>query len=83
MSNHSGARMLNEVLYTLDEDSVFKKMTLEEKRHLAKKIIKIGESEDCESSAIIEGLEEELGLCSCCLKETTQLEEGLCLECRD
>lgn len=83
MSNHRGARMLNKVLHTLNESELFSKMSLKEKRDLAKKIITIGEESDCDSSSIIEGLEYELGLCFCCLTETTELEDGLCVECRD
>ena len=58
-------------------------MTLNEKRNLAKKIIKIWENNDCDSYTIIEGLEEEFGLYGCCFTETTELEDGLCIECRD
>ncbi|AIY78794.1 hypothetical protein U728_1627 [Clostridium botulinum 202F] len=47
------------------------------------KMIKIGRDYDCNNGEILDEIAEELGICYCCLKETDDIEEGLCKECRE
>ena len=82
MSNHDGGYMLNKVLYVAKEMGIFKSIGEEKAREFTFELIKIGEGNDCNAGEILEEIGEELGICSCCIKETDDIENGLCKECR-
>jgi len=83
MSNHSGSYMLNDVLDTAKDMGIFEAIGKEKTREFVLKMIEIGEKNDCNDGEILEGIGEELGMCYCCLKETNDMEHGLCRECRE
>lgn len=82
MSNHSGGAMLNEVLYTAKDMGIFESIGDEKSRKFALNIVRIGREYDCNNGEILDEIAKELGICYCCLKETNDIEDGLCKECR-
>jgi len=82
MSNHDGSYMLNEVLHTAKDIGIFKNIGKEKARKFALEMIKIGRDYDCNNGEILDEIAEELGICYCCLKETDDIEDGLCKNCR-
>lgn len=84
MSNHSGSYMLNEVLYAMKDMKIFESIGKEKAREFALEMIKIGKDYDCNDGEILNEIEEELGICYYCLKESDDINEnGLCKECRE
>jgi hypothetical protein len=81
MSNHSGSYMLNEVLYIVKDMGIFNTAGKEEFRKFALKLVELGYKYDCNKGEILLNIGKELGVCYCCLKETDDLEDGLCKEC--
>jgi hypothetical protein len=81
MSNHSGGYMLNSVLSIADDMGILNAIGKEKSRELVLKLIRIGQRSDCNSGEILEDIGQKLGMCYGCLKETDDLEDGLCKEC--
>jgi hypothetical protein len=83
MSNHSGGYMLNDIIKMLDEEQVLKTIGLPKTQQVITKLVGIASREyDCNSGEILDGHTDRLQLCYCCLKNTTDLESGLCSTCR-
>jgi hypothetical protein len=82
MSNHSGGYMLNDVLYTAKDMGIFEAVDKEKARKFAIELVKIGRDYDCNDGEVLEDIGEEIGICYCCLKETNDIEDGICKECR-
>ena len=82
MSNHSGSYMLNSVLCVAKDMGIFETIGKEKTLGFARELLKLGSKYDCNDGEILEDMDE-LGICYCCLKETDDLEDGLCNECRD
>lgn len=74
--------MLNEVLYIAKDMGIFEAVGKEKTREFAMKLVKIGRDYDCNDGEVLEDIGEELGICYCCLKETDDIEDGRCKECR-
>lgn len=83
MSNHSGSRMLSEVITMLRREHCFEHLEKEKQQNLIKEILHLaGYKYDCNSGEILEEHAEYFEMCYCCLAKTTALESGLCIECR-
>jgi hypothetical protein len=83
MSNHSGSRMLNQVITMLDRYQVFSAMDKETARNLIKEIVQMASLEyDCNQGEILEGHTQQFNLCYYCLADTSNLKNGLCTTCR-
>jgi hypothetical protein len=82
MSNHSGSRMLNDVIGILDQADVFKLLGQDKSREMILEIVKVaGWQYDCNSGEILEGVGEQVGICYCCMEPATTFHEGLCDRC--
>ncbi|MCB2299893.1 hypothetical protein [Clostridium tagluense] len=82
MSNHSASYMLNNILYTAKDMRIFEAIGEEKTRKFALELVKIGKRYDCNNNEILYSIGEEIGICYLCLKETDDIEEGLCKKCR-
>lgn len=82
MSNHSGSYMLNYALEIVKEMGISELIGKEKYRELALQFVKLGNGYDCNSGEILEGIGEELGLCYCCLEDSNDIDDGLCIDCR-
>ena len=82
MSNHSGSYLLNSVLYVTEEMGIFDILGKDRSREFVLKLIKIGRRYDCNNGEILDTIGEELGICSYCLGESNDFEDGLCMKCR-
>lgn len=84
MSNHSGSYLLNETLTLLDQFEVFESMGQEKMHQFFEEIGKISRDWDCNSSEILEGIGEKLGICYGCFGYDENLDEsGLCSDCNE
>ncbi|NNU78145.1 hypothetical protein [Clostridium estertheticum] len=82
MSNHIGSYMLNEILYILSEMGISETIGKQRTRKFALKLVRIGKRYDCNNNEILDSIGEEIGICYLCLKETEDIEDGLCQTCR-
>ena len=83
MSNHSGSRMLNDVIQVLNDEEVLNTIGLQKSQQVITQIVDIASRiYDCNSGEILEGHTDYLNLCYCCLSITTSLDNGLCNSCR-
>jgi hypothetical protein len=82
MSNHWGSYMLNDVLQIVKKMGIYDTIGEEKFREFVFSLLKLGTTYDCNNGEILEGFCEELGLCSCCLAETKDIDDGLCKDCR-
>jgi hypothetical protein len=74
MSNHSGSRMLNQVITMLDRQQVFSAMDKETAQKLIKQITRMASLEyDCNQGEILEGHTKQFNLCYYCLSDTSNL----------
>lgn len=83
MSNHSGSYMLNDVIKLLEREKVFETLGREKTQRLVSDIVKMSRNYDCNAGEILHGVGERLGLCYYCLNAATDLEDGLCPDCRE
>jgi hypothetical protein len=84
MSNHSGGYMLNEVFELMAEEKIFEWLGKEKTQTLVRNIINMACDEyDCDSGEILENHTDSFELCYGCLAGTKDLEEGLCIVCRN
>lgn len=74
--------MLNDLLRTINQLGITEKIGKEKTTELAKRVIEIGESEDCNAYEILDGIAEDYGFCTECLEESEDLQEGKCEDCR-
>jgi len=82
MSNHDGGYLLNEVLLLLEREGVFRILGREKVRQVIRKIVKKAVYDyDCNNGEILDGIGTRLKICYSCLKEATNLSEGLCKKC--
>ena len=82
MSNHDVGYVLNKGLRTLRDLSVFDTVGKETATKIAIEFARIANGWDGNAYEVLEDLEEYFGICSCCLKEDSDLEDGYCIECR-
>ena len=83
MSNHSGSYMLNDIIKMLDDKQVLETIGLEKSQQVIAKLVRIATRQyDCNAGEILEGHTDRLNLCYCCLAISTDLESGLCRNCR-
>ena len=82
MSNHSGSYMLNSVLCIAKDMGILETIGKQKTLEFTRELLKLGSKYDCNDGEILEDMDE-LGICYCCLKETDDLEDGLCNECRN
>jgi hypothetical protein len=83
MSNHSGSYMLNDIIQLLNDEQVLNMIGLQKSQQVITKIVNIASREyDCNRGEILEGHTDYLNLCYCCLSITTDLQSGLCPNCR-
>jgi hypothetical protein len=83
MSNHSGSYMLNDIIQLLNNEQVLNIIGLQKSQQVITQIVKIASKDyDCNPGEILEGHTDYLHLCYCCLSIATDLESGLCLNCR-
>lgn len=82
MSNHNGSYILNGVLQIAKEVGIFETIGEEKSREFILKIVKLGRGNDCNVGEILEDIGEELGICYCCLGESDNIEDGICIDCR-
>jgi len=81
LSNHSGSYMLNEVLNVFFDLKMNEKVGKEVTVEFAKRLVELGDSHDCNPGEILEGFDKKIRLCYICLKESDELENGLCPSC--
>ncbi|GAA6621980.1 hypothetical protein [Scytonema sp. NUACC26] len=83
MSNHTGSYMLNDVIKLLNDEQVLNIIGLQKSHQVITQIVKIASKDyDCNAGEILEGHTDYLNLCYCCLSTATDLESGLCRNCR-
>ena len=83
MSNHSGSRMLNDVIQVLNDEEVLDTVGLQKSQQVITQIVDIASRiYDCNPGEILEGHTDYLNLCYGCFKITTNLDNGLCHSCR-
>ena len=82
MSNHSGSHMLNKVLKTLDQYSVYDFLGHDKTQELVGAILKISWQYDCNPGEILDdGIGERLGVCRYCQRPADEFQDGVCLRC--
>lgn len=81
MTNHYGGYMLNEVICSAEKMGIFETIGKEKTRDFVQEILRIGRLHGCNDGETLQGLGR-LGICYSCLKETDDLKEGLCQDCR-
>jgi hypothetical protein len=82
MSNHSGGRMLNDVIGILEKSDVFKLLGQDKSRAMVLEIVKVACWQyDCNGDEILEGVGEQVGICYCCAEPATTFRKGLCEKC--
>ena len=82
MSNHSGSRMLNQVITILDRQQVFSGMDKETTQKLIKEIAQMASFEyDCNAGEILEGHSQRFNLCGYCLSDISNSADGCCATC--
>ncbi len=74
--------MLNEVICITEQMGILETIGKEKTKDFILEILKLGRHHDCNNGEILQGLER-LGICYCCYKDTNDLENGLCKECRE
>ena len=83
MSDHTGSHMLNDIIRMLKEEQVLESIGLPKSQEVITKLVGIASREyDCNAGEILEGHTDSLRLCYCCLSISTNLESGLCSNCR-
>lgn len=75
--------MLNDVLEIAKDMGIFEVIGKEKTREFVLKIVKLGSRQDCNNGEILAGVGDELGICYCCLNDTSDIEAGLCKQCRE
>ncbi len=84
MSNHSGGYMLNKVLWMLDEEfRFFEGKTKGEIRNVFEKFTEIGAGYDTNDGEVLQDICDKYSICYCCMKESDDIERGLCYWCRE
>jgi hypothetical protein len=82
MSNHSGSYMLNDVLFLLERENVFKTLGPDTTRRIAAEIVKLSDEYDCNAGEILDEIGPRIGLCYYCLKPATEFADwGGCTSC--
>lgn len=82
MSNHSGSRMLNTVLKTVERASVFELLGKAKTQELIREILRTASYEyDCSSGEILEGIGERIGICYLCKESADVFKDELCEKC--
>ena len=74
--------MLNDVLHKIKDMGIFESIGKEKSHEFALEMIKVGKNYHCNDGEILNEIGEELGICYYCLKESEDIEKGLCKECR-
>ncbi|NJM23997.1 MAG: hypothetical protein HC815_27905 [Richelia sp. RM1_1_1] len=83
MSNHSGSRMLNDIIQLLNDQEVLNTIGLQKSQQVITQIVDIASRiYDCNPGEILDGHTDYLNLCHCCLLIATDLDNGLCYSCR-
>jgi hypothetical protein len=83
MSNHSGSRMLNDVIKMLDRQQIFSAMDKDTAQKLIKDIVQMASLQyDCNRGEILAGHSQKFNLCYCCLADTCNLKDELFPTCR-
>ena len=83
MSNHAGAYMLNEVLGMLEEESFFATLGRDKTEQFIKRVVYVGERDDCQRYEILDGIGQRLGICVMCCRRRDDLDDGgVCQSCR-
>ncbi len=82
MSNHSGSRMINEVLELLEKNEVFGWLGQEKTQQMIADILRIARRYDCNNGEMLEGIGMRLGICYLCHQYAPHLKEGVCRPCR-
>jgi hypothetical protein len=82
LSNHSGSYLLNEVLDSFFDLKLNEEVGKEATVEFVKRLVKIGHSYDCNPGEVLEGFDKIIHLCYSCLKQSDDLEDGLCPSCR-
>lgn len=75
--------MLNEVLFMLEEQSVFKLLGKEKTQTLVTDIIKMSHQYDCNPGEILDDIGESVGICYYCEKPAEDFHDGICKSCRE
>ena len=79
MSNHSGSRMLNDIIQLLNDEEVLNTIGLQKSQQVITQIVDIASRiYDCNSGEILDDHTDYLNLCYCCLAIATDLDDGLC-----
>lgn len=82
MSNHDGSYLINKILFLLNRFDTFNILGKEKTLQFLKEIRKIGYDHDCNNGEILERIGEALGVCFTCWEYGSNLESGVCKECR-
>lgn len=82
MSDHSGSRMLNNVLEILSREQVFSTLEKTTTQKLIREIVTMASRQyDCNPGEILEGQSQKFNLCYYCLTDADNLQNGLCEKC--
>lgn len=81
MSNHSGGRMLNEVLQLLHNRKIFDLIGKDETQELTELIVEIGEDYDCNTHEILSDMSDIVKVCSGCGTKSDVIIDNFCQNC--
>lgn len=82
MSNHSGGRMINEILNLLDKEQVFAPLEKSKTQALIQRITEIAtRTYDCNTDEILYELGDKFAVCECCGNPNDTLKKGICPDC--
>jgi recombinational DNA repair protein RecR len=81
MSNHSGSRMVNEILIELQKQGAFSLLNKKKSQKLVIDIVHIALDYDCNIHEVLEDIAEQVRVCSCCLKPRKIFKDDMCKKC--
>ena len=83
MSNHVGGYILNHVLRTLDEESLFEYLGRERTQNITLNVLRLSREYDCNPGEVLEGIGQRTGVCYLCERAADDFVGDLCKECHE
>ena len=83
MSNHTGGYLLNHVLRTLDEESLFEHLGRERTQNITLNFLRFSMKHDCNPGEVLAGMGQRTGVCHYCTQAADEFVGDVCKECHE
>ena len=83
MSNHVDGYILNHVLRTLDEESLFDYLGRKRTQNITLNFLRLSREYDCNPGEVLEGIGQRTGVCYLCERAADDFVGDLCKECHE